>query len=184
MINYTEFLAAAIETQGSIEEYRLAEAFDLMDVDDSGYISRENLKHILGDHTDERYIDQLIAEADFKRDGRISYDEFLQVFSQQKHDNIYAIYEGAESEGFRKRTESGLSADEVLKTHGIMSSIRKRANSASNIVGSVGRSPSRNSSSNTVGSLGRSPHRNSASNLVSSVARSPSRKHYKKEQSG
>jgi hypothetical protein len=150
-------LAAAIETQGTIEEYRLAEAFDLMDVDDSGYISRENLKHILGDHTDERYIDQLIAEADFKRDGRISYDEFLQVFSQQKHDNIYAIYEGAE--GFGKRTESTLSADEVLKTHGLMSSLRKRVNSASNLVGSVGRSPNRNSSSNLAGSVGRSPSR-------------------------
>jgi hypothetical protein len=183
VINYTEFLAAAIETQGTIEEYRLAEAFDLMDVDDSGYISRENLKHILGDHTDERYIDQLIAEADFKRDGRISYEEFLQVFSQQKHDNIYAIYEGADSEGFRKRTESMLSADEVLKTHGFMTSLRKRANSA-NLVGSVGRSPSRNSSSNLVGSVARSPHRNSSPNLVGSVGRSPSRKHYKKEQSG
>lgn len=143
MINYTEFLAAALETQGTIEEYRLAEAFDLMDVDDSGYISRQNLRHILGDHTDERYIDQLIAEADFKRDGQISYEEFLQVFSNQKHDNIYAIYEGAELKGFRQRTESTLSADEVLQTHGIMTSLRKRVNSASSLVGAVGRSPNR-----------------------------------------
>jgi hypothetical protein len=143
VINYTEFLAAALETQGTIAEYRLAEAFDLMDVDDSGYISRDNLKHILGDHTDERYIDNLIAEADFKRDGRISYEEFLQVFSQHKHDNVYAIYEGAESQDFHRRTESSLSADEVLQTHGIISSLRKRVNSASNIVGSVGRSPNR-----------------------------------------
>lgn len=36
-VNYTEFLAAALETQGYIQEYRLAEAFDLMDSDDSGY---------------------------------------------------------------------------------------------------------------------------------------------------
>jgi hypothetical protein len=135
VINYTEFLAAALETQGTIAEYRLAEAFDLMDVDDSGYISRENLKHILGDHTDERYIDKLIAEADFKRDGRISYEEFLQVFSQHKHDNINAIYEGAESEGDWKRIET----DEVLKTHGLMSSFRKRVNSASNLRGSFRR---------------------------------------------
>jgi hypothetical protein len=169
VINYTEFLAAAIETQGTIEEYRLAEAFDLMDVDDSGYISRENLKYILGDHTDERYIDQLIAEADFKRDGRICYDEFLQLFSQQKHDNIYAIYEGTKAEGFHKRTDSTLTADEVLKTHGIMSSLRKRVNSASNLVGLVARSPTRNSSS---------------SNLVGSVGRSPSRNHNKKESVG
>lgn len=36
-INYTEFLAAALETQGSIEEHRLAEAFDVLDTDDSGF---------------------------------------------------------------------------------------------------------------------------------------------------
>jgi calcium-dependent protein kinase len=46
-INYTEFLAAALETQGTIEEYRLAEAFDLIDDEDSGYISHENLRKIL-----------------------------------------------------------------------------------------------------------------------------------------
>lgn len=36
VINYTEFLAATLETQGSIEEYRLSECFDQMDSDDSG----------------------------------------------------------------------------------------------------------------------------------------------------
>jgi hypothetical protein len=172
VINYTEFLAAALETQGTIEEYRLAEAFDLMDVDDSGYISRENLRFILGDHTDERYIDQLIAEADFKRDGRISYEEFLQVFSKQTHDNIYAIYEGAEAECFC--SDATLSADEVLTSHGIISTLRKRANSASNLVGSVGRSPNPQNR----------PQRNTSSNPMVTVARSPCRKQYKKEPEG
>lgn len=50
VINYTEFLAATLETKGSIEEYRLAEAFDQMDSDDSGYISRDNLRQLLGSH--------------------------------------------------------------------------------------------------------------------------------------
>jgi Ca2+-binding EF-hand superfamily protein len=50
VINYTEFLAAAIETQGIIEEYRLAEAFELLDTDNKGYISRDNLRQILGDN--------------------------------------------------------------------------------------------------------------------------------------
>jgi Ca2+-binding EF-hand superfamily protein len=36
-ISYTEFLAAVMEMQGRIEEYRLAEAFDQIDVDGSGY---------------------------------------------------------------------------------------------------------------------------------------------------
>jgi hypothetical protein len=132
VINYTEFLAAALETQGTIEEYRLAEAFDLMDVDDSGYISRDNLKQILGDHTDERYIDSLMAEADFFRDGRISYEEFLQVFDRQKHDNINKIYEGSEN---RNRTDSSHAVDDVLKNHGLLLSLRKKVSSASNHVG-------------------------------------------------
>jgi calcium-dependent protein kinase len=37
VITYTEFLAAVLEMQGKIEEYRLAEAFDQIDCDDSGY---------------------------------------------------------------------------------------------------------------------------------------------------
>ena len=38
-IRYTEFLAATIEVHGAIDEERLAEAFDRIDCDDSGYIS-------------------------------------------------------------------------------------------------------------------------------------------------
>ena len=40
-IEYKEFLAATIETRGRIEEERLAEAFDRIDSDDSGFITRE-----------------------------------------------------------------------------------------------------------------------------------------------
>ena len=47
MINYTEFLAAALETKGMIEEYRLAEAFDLLDCDDSGYSKYPTLIDLL-----------------------------------------------------------------------------------------------------------------------------------------
>jgi calcium-dependent protein kinase len=38
-IRYTEFLAATIESHGIIDEERLAEAFDRLDCDDSGFIS-------------------------------------------------------------------------------------------------------------------------------------------------
>ena len=41
VINYTEFIAATIEINGKIEEDRVAEAFDRLDVDNSGYISKE-----------------------------------------------------------------------------------------------------------------------------------------------
>jgi len=72
VINYTEFLAACLEAQGDLAEYRIAEAFDLLDSDDSGYISRDNLRAILGEHVEEKYIDRLIEEADFDGNGKIS----------------------------------------------------------------------------------------------------------------
>lgn len=40
-INYTEFLAATLETQGRIETGRLAEAFDRFDVDNTGCITKK-----------------------------------------------------------------------------------------------------------------------------------------------
>ena len=41
VIYYNEFLAATLETQGRIAEVRLAEAFDRLDSDGSGFIGKE-----------------------------------------------------------------------------------------------------------------------------------------------
>lgn len=71
-INFTEFLAACLESQGELAEYRIAEAFDLLDSDDSGFISRDNLRRILGNHPAENYIDRLIAEGSGNKNGKIS----------------------------------------------------------------------------------------------------------------
>lgn len=121
VINYTEFLAATLETQGAIDEYRLAEAFDALDDDDSGYISRENLRNILGSRSDEKLLDQLIAEADFHKDGRVSYEEFLQLFAQTKHEHIRRVYEEVAAEH--------VADDELLRKHGILKSLRKNFSS-------------------------------------------------------
>lgn len=40
-INYTEFLAATLETKGRIETGRVAEAFDRFDASNSGYITKK-----------------------------------------------------------------------------------------------------------------------------------------------
>jgi calcium-dependent protein kinase len=123
VINYTEFLAATLEAQGAIEEYRIAEAFDAIDSDDSGYISRRNLRKILGGRSDEKYIDTLIAEADLRNDGRISYEEFLQVFADQKHENMRSLYEGSNPDNSPRKS----SDEDLLRKHGIIKSIRKRS---------------------------------------------------------
>ena len=70
MIEYTEFLAAALETQGRIEEERIAEAFDRLDCDHSGYISKANLRDFLGTKAESSQIDAIISEGDENNDGK------------------------------------------------------------------------------------------------------------------
>jgi hypothetical protein len=88
---YTEFLAATIDAHGHIEEDRIAEAFDRLDSDDSGFISRQNLREVLGKGCTSEQIDAIMESADSNGDGKISYAEFLQAFRRETEamvDNI------------------------------------------------------------------------------------------------
>ena len=84
-IRFTEFIAATIEAHGEISEERLAEAFDRLDSDDSGYISSNNLIELLGDEIPREQINEIISEADVTKDNKISYGEFLLLW-EQKHE--------------------------------------------------------------------------------------------------
>jgi len=88
VINYTEFIAATLETRGLIEEERILAAFDKLDSDNSGYISKENLCSILGDKCSDKDCDstvkELIEGVDTDGDGKISYGEFLVLFRERK----------------------------------------------------------------------------------------------------
>mmetsp|Transcript_1637 Transcript_1637/g.2346 ORF Transcript_1637/g.2346 Transcript_1637/m.2346 type:complete len:597 (+) Transcript_1637:176-1966(+) len=84
-IMYTEFLAATIEAHGHIEERRIAEAFDRIDCDDSGFISKANLKEIMGNQMSNKKIDEMMKTADTDGDNKISYPEFLALFRKQNH---------------------------------------------------------------------------------------------------
>jgi calcium-dependent protein kinase len=72
-------LAATLEVKGDIEVERIAEAFDRLDSDDSGFISPQNLRDILGNYSDQE-IQSLVAEADTDKDGQISFEEFKRFF--------------------------------------------------------------------------------------------------------
>jgi hypothetical protein len=54
-----------------------------MDSDDSGYISAENLKEMLGAELPEDEIDAIIKEVDLTKNGKISYSEFLAMWEIQ-----------------------------------------------------------------------------------------------------
>jgi Ca2+-binding EF-hand superfamily protein len=83
-LNYTEFIAAALEARGNIEVEKVAEAFDRLDRDNTGYITEKDLRKILGtDYTHEK-IQEFMKEVDVDNDGRISYNEFLLLFKSRK----------------------------------------------------------------------------------------------------
>lgn len=88
-IYYLEFLAATLEARGRITEERLAVAFDRLDSDDSGYLSRDNFREILGsEYTDEK-VDAFLKEVDSDGDGRISFEEFLVYFHKDQKVHVH-----------------------------------------------------------------------------------------------
>eukprot|EP00611_Tribonema_gayanum_P002814 TRINITY_DN12141_c0_g1_i2.p1 TRINITY_DN12141_c0_g1~~TRINITY_DN12141_c0_g1_i2.p1 ORF type:complete len:563 (+),score=189.95 TRINITY_DN12141_c0_g1_i2:160-1848(+) len=64
LCSYMEFLAATLEARGFIEEDRLLETFQRLDVDNSGYISRANLKVLMGPLYPEAMLDAMMKEGD------------------------------------------------------------------------------------------------------------------------
>ena len=75
-ISYTEFFAAMLDGQSHLQEDALLDAFDRIDSDDSGFISFENLRDLLGRQFSPQLVQQMIADADFKANGVIDYEEF------------------------------------------------------------------------------------------------------------
>ena len=79
-VHYFEFLAASMEAHGFINEQQLADAFDRLDVDDSGTISVNDLKKFLGSEVSDSSIDSIIEEEDLDADRQVDYKEFLQMW--------------------------------------------------------------------------------------------------------
>ena len=96
-INYTEFLAATIEAQGAVSEDKIAEAFDRLDTDGTGYISKSDLRNVLGDTCSPSEIDAIVESGDINKDGKISYKEFLQVFRSNTYVRMAKVSRGAAS---------------------------------------------------------------------------------------
>ena len=87
-VHYSEFLAATIESHGSISEERIADAFDRLDCDDSGYITKQNIMDFLGDTVSEDYANAIIDEADIYHDHRVSYEKFLALWNESNDDKF------------------------------------------------------------------------------------------------
>ncbi|MCQ2820877.1 MAG: protein kinase [archaeon] len=85
VIEYTEFIAAALDIKKDIRDVYLSEAFNSFDTDGSGKISKEELMKILqveeGDSQTE-CVKKIIERVDKNGDGEIDYEEFLDLFNE------------------------------------------------------------------------------------------------------
>ncbi len=81
MVDYTEFLAASLQSNVYLEEVTLRRAFSFFDKDKNGKITVEEMANVL--RSDDKLmisnddIAKLIAEVDQNKDQIIDYNEFL-----------------------------------------------------------------------------------------------------------
>lgn len=82
MIDYTEFIAACLQSYNYLKENHLRSAFAYFDQDNSGTISPDELRQCLqsDDFTlTEEQISELLADVDQNNDGQIDYVEFINM---------------------------------------------------------------------------------------------------------
>ena len=95
-INYSEFIAATISIQEFLTEEKLWMIFRHFDIDDTDYISRENIVDAMrkmGKNLSDEEVDSALEAHDVVHDGKISFAEFRHMFfpdanlSPNKSDN-------------------------------------------------------------------------------------------------
>jgi Ca2+-binding EF-hand superfamily protein len=139
-VHYSEFLASTIEAHGSIDEERLAEAFDRIDCDDTGYITTNNLKEFLGEDIPEKYLVDIINEADIRQDKKIAYDEFLALWNDDSDQILKSAKIQAEARRATRANSPTISSVPSTEgsTEGLTDSERGRlSDSARNITASL-----------------------------------------------
>ena len=78
-IDYTEFLAANLEEEIYLKEEKLKEAFRIFDLEDVGFIKKEDIIRVLKlDNLDdkENIVNKIIEDNDYDKDGKINFTDF------------------------------------------------------------------------------------------------------------
>ena len=82
-INYTEFIAATVDTHEFLDESKLRSVFSLFDTDATGSISEENLFFAfkkLDLEISRKEISEMMERYDVSKSGNITFDEFKEIF--------------------------------------------------------------------------------------------------------
>jgi calcium-dependent protein kinase len=86
LVDYSEFIAACLESHNYLKENNLRQAFSYFDKDNSGTISREELRTCLQGEEfllSEEEINNLLAGVDQDGDGEVDYREFIDMMRTQ-----------------------------------------------------------------------------------------------------
>lgn len=80
-IDYTEFVAAAIDREKLLSKQRMMQCFQLFDKDKSGSISKQELKAMFGGNNkvDENVWTEQIKDVDINGDGEMDFGEFKEM---------------------------------------------------------------------------------------------------------
>merc|ERR1712113_169726 len=76
-IPYSEFLAAMVSSRIALHDDLLKESFRRFDTDNSGFITMNNLRQVLGASFQGEEVEKLMREVDESHDGKISYEEWI-----------------------------------------------------------------------------------------------------------
>eukprot|EP00913_Durusdinium_trenchii_P027219 g25538.t1 len=81
-IDYTEFLAAAMERKSLVQESSVWAAFKVFDKNDDGRISKKELEEVLSSQEvsnaiSKAQVDRIVREVDTNGDGFIDFNEFM-----------------------------------------------------------------------------------------------------------
>ena len=76
-MDYTEFIAAALQKDLLLKRENLKSAFRMFDVDGDGTVTKDELKEVFGVASrGEEVWDEIMGEVDKNNDGLITYEEF------------------------------------------------------------------------------------------------------------
>jgi len=88
MIDFPEFLnILSSQLSGVDNEEFLLEAFRVFDADDSGYITADELKKVMGsmgERMTSSDVEEMIHQADMDGDGMINFEEFVRLLLIRK----------------------------------------------------------------------------------------------------
>lgn len=82
-VYYSDFLAAAMNSDMQLKEEHIRAAFHRLDADHSGAISVEDIENSIGDAFDAFESDEIVKDAGFSPSGGIDYEGFVGLLGTQ-----------------------------------------------------------------------------------------------------